>query len=276
MRLTLDPRAARWLRRLPRTSVYSGLELVLLTLLAVQAARLIWVLVTPVGPIGDWRLPAANVDSARRALTGGFDPFFRLREGGPAVVTSLQLKLFGIRVDEATGRGSAIIAGPDALQNSFGVGDEVQPGVKLKAVNFDSVVITRDGADETLFLDQSTPAPVAAPPSGPVSDSILSASPVAASLPLSADQLRSGVGFSPRTAGGRITGLAVRPQGDGAAFRKAGFRDGDVVVQIAGRPVGSPADIERAVGAAAAGGTISVSVERGSDVLPIAIPVGGK
>ena len=50
MRLALDPRARRLLQRVPRTNLYSLLELILLFLLAVQCARLFWVLVTPVGP----------------------------------------------------------------------------------------------------------------------------------------------------------------------------------------------------------------------------------
>ncbi len=52
MRLVLDARARALLRRLPRTNVYTALELVLLAALAVQCARLFWVLVTPVGALG--------------------------------------------------------------------------------------------------------------------------------------------------------------------------------------------------------------------------------
>ena len=167
MRISLDPRAQRLLRRVSRTNIYTGLELLLLSLLALQCARLVWTIVTPVGPIGDWKaeseLRPAGAGSA--ALLGSFDPFFRLGgRNGPVVVTALDLALYGIRQDQASGRGSAIIAGSDGQQRSIAVGEEIEPGVTLKSVDFDSVTITRGGADEQLFMDQSeTPATVTAP-----------------------------------------------------------------------------------------------------------------
>ncbi len=166
MRLALDPRSRRLLRRVPRTTVYSALELVLLSLLAMQCARLVWTIVTPVDPIGDWKAPSAlrAPVPGSQALLGGFDPFFRLSDGNaPVVVTSLNLKLFGVREDRASGRGSAIIATPEGQQRSFAVGEEIVPGVTLVSVGFDSVTISRGGAQEQLFLDQSASAPVVAP-----------------------------------------------------------------------------------------------------------------
>lgn len=164
MRVSLDQRAMRIVRRIPHTTVYSGLELALLSLVAIQCARLVWTVTTPVGPIGDWRATspvpvAAPIDPASFAA---FDPFFRLNgDAGPVQVTSLNIKLFGVREDKATGRGSAIISTPDGQQRSFAVGDEIVPGVTLTGVSFDSVTISRNGAAEQLFLDQSPPAPVA-------------------------------------------------------------------------------------------------------------------
>lgn len=278
MRLAIDPRSWRRFRRLPRTSLFSVTELVLLALLAWQSARLIWAMLAPLGPIGDWRpAPGPNPAQARAALTGGFDPFFRLaRADGPAVVTSLQLKLFGVRIDEASGRGSAIIAGPDNVQMSYAVGEEIQPGVTLKAVRYDSVVIARGGADETLFLDQSGAAPVADPDAaGASADQVnLLAAPAAAGQPLTLGELQSGIQITPRSSGNRVTGLIVR--GNGPAFAKAGFQPGDVVVAVGGRPVGSAEDLQRAAASAANGGTISVSVERGADVVPVAISISGR
>src|SRR3546814_10522583 len=127
MRLALDPRIRRLLRRVPHTTVYSVLELALLSALALQCARLVWTAATPVDPVGDWRAAAAMhpVASASGALLGEFDPFFRLSgDAGPVVVTSLELKLFGVREDRATGRGSAIFSTPDGAQRSFAVGEE--------------------------------------------------------------------------------------------------------------------------------------------------------
>lgn len=165
MRLTLHPRLSRIVRALPQGGPLAWLEIVLLVALAVQIARLVWTIVAPVGPLGDWRppQPAAMTAEARMALLARFDPFFRGGGGaqGPAAVTSLALKLYGIRMNEASGQGSAIIATPDGIQSSIAVGQEITPGVKLTSVAIDHVVIDRGGTAETLYLDQSTPVPTA-------------------------------------------------------------------------------------------------------------------
>ncbi len=171
MRFVLDPGARRLLRRVPRTTVYSALELLLLTLLAVQCARLFWALVTPMGPVGEWKAAAAvrPVLQTQPALLGSFDPFFRLADtaNAPVVVTSLNIKLYGVREDRASGRGSAIIGTPEGQQRSIAVGEEIMPGVTLTAVGFDSVTISRSGTPEQIFLDQSSSTPpVGAPAPG--------------------------------------------------------------------------------------------------------------
>ncbi len=131
------------------------LLLVLAIGLGVQISRLVLALVTPQSPAGrpssvSFRIPIA--------LNGEFDPFFRTQTGpGPSVVTALPIKLFGTRLDSATGKGFAIIAAPDGQQSSFAVGEAIMPGVKLWAVARDEVTIDRNGARERLFLDQSIP-----------------------------------------------------------------------------------------------------------------------
>ncbi len=287
MQLEIDARARRLLRLVPLTRVYTVVELLLLALLAWQGARLVWTLVTPVDPVGAWRLPAPGAGTGAGDMLHGFDPFFRLDATAPAqaqadVVTALQLTLFGTRLDEATGRGGAIIAGPDGEQKSYAVGDEVQPGVTLKQVSFDHVTLARNGSEETLYLDQSArpgdaavAPPGAAPPPGvarpggtPPND--------AGAAGVTLGQVRSDVGFIPRIDGGRVTGLVVRPQGSGATFRKIGLKEGDIVTQIGGRPVTGPGDIEALSGQFAKGGSISLTVERGAEVLPLVITVSGQ
>lgn len=144
-------------------TIYRVLEVVLIVFVAVQAARLFWIIATPATPLGDVRAAPQNL-----AANPDFDPFFRNSAPTSAVVTSLALKLYGTRVDEAIGGGSAIIETPDGLQSSFLVGEEIVPGVKLKAVSYDSVTIDRGGAPEQIFLDQSVAAPVVKPGTSPV------------------------------------------------------------------------------------------------------------
>ena len=272
MRLVLDARARRFLRRMPAVNLYSAAELLLLALLAAAVARLIWALATPVGPLGDWR-PAAPVVAGVPADTlASFDPFFLLDgDAAPATVTPLQLTLFGTRIDEARGGGSAIVAGPDGVQKSVAVGEELAPGVRLKAVAFDHITLDRGGAPEDLFIDQSgrvqpvqpgAPIPAAIPPAD---------GGAPAGVPVG--QLRNEIGFIPRIDGGRVSGLVVRPQGSGTVFRQAGLREGDVVTAIAGRPVQGADDLDRLAIDYRGGGNIPLTVERGTQTLPLAITV---
>ena len=257
MRLVLDPRARRWLRRLPRYNPYSVVEQVLLALLAVQCARLLWAVVTPVGPVGDWRPapPAATPDSIFRS----FDPFFRGGAGGgQMVVTSLDLKLFGIRSDQASGRGSAIIATPDGRQQSYAVGEEILPGVTLDAVAFDNVTILRGGTREQIFLDQSQPATTLSPISDNASPPSVGTPVAAPPLPAAAADLQ----FTPRMKEGTVTGFIVDPTGVGQAFRSFGFQPGDVVLAVNGVPASNanPETIRAAL--AQSGGQVTAEIER--------------
>jgi len=176
MAVSLNPRAERLLARLPRFTVYSALELLLLLLIAIQCARLFWAALTPLGPVGEWKAldlmrPATPVG----AVLGSLDPFFRQPLGAPgapsqapAVVTALDIRLHGITANQATGGGSAIIGDASGEQRSYLVGEEIMPGVTLTGVGFDHVTITRNGAPEQLYLDQSSapagPTPGSAPP----------------------------------------------------------------------------------------------------------------
>jgi general secretion pathway protein C len=277
MRLSFDARARALLRRVPVVNVYSLAELLLLAALAVQVARLVWTVVTPVSPLGEWRPAGPVLPAAPGEVLRSFDPFYRIGgvagQNGPAVVTSLQLKLFGTRIDEAMGRSSAILAGPDGVQKSVAVGEEISPGVVLREVAFDHVSIERSGAREDLFLDQSG----SGIPAAPASDGNTTESTTApANTGITVQQFQSEVGFVPRVEGGRINGLVVRPAGSGNAFRTAGLREGDIITQIGGRPVQGAADVERLASQFAGGGTITLMVDRGGRPLPLSVQVAAQ
>lgn len=274
MRLAFDSR--RLIGRARGVNGWTLLEMALLALIALQCARLIWIALTPVGPLGDWRGTGADRPAAATAALGTFDPFFRLSgAGGPVTVTSLNLKLFGIRQDQASGRGSAIIAGSDGQQRSIAVGEEIEPGVTLKAVGFDSVTIARGGADEQLFMDQSeapaTVAPPGAPPAEapppPVIQPTQSVEPGSRPVPPSKPQPTE-VSVLPRMNGAELTGVMVRPQGNGSSFRALGFVPGDVVTSVNGRRIRSP-EQAKALAAALGSGRAVLQVERDGRVMTL-------
>lgn len=260
--------------RLPPIDWLRLVEKLLLGLLALQCARLVWVVLTPVGSFGPWEGRQAQfpTPAARQSLFSSFDPFFRAgaqQATGGGVVTSLALTVYGIRLNEGSGQGSAIVAGPDGVQNSFAVGEEILPGVVLKAVAFDHITIDRGGAEEQVFLDQSQPASA---PGVPVEGG--APSPVTGLDNPAAEALKRDIGFSPRMQNGRITGLVLTARGP--AFQNAGFQPGDIITQVDGQPVGSPSDLQALQGKIIPGARISLTVERGASLSTINLTLQGQ
>ena len=251
MRLRSNMRAERPFGRLPRFTALSAIELLLLLLIAVQLARLVWTLFAPVDAVGEWRARAV-VAQPSDSIFAEFDPFFRRSGAGAGAATASNLKLYGVREDRATGRGSAILALPDGSQRSFGVGEEIVPGVTLASVGFDSVTINRGGAAEQIFLDQSRP-PLA------VTDTVAPETPV---------EPDSQIRFQPRMAGGGVNGLRVGPGSDGGyALRAAGLMPGDVILSINGERITS---LDQARGIVRrARGEVSLGVERRGRQVPL-------
>ena len=227
----------------------------------------LWAIFRPLGPVGRWQAAGGTPVVADPTLLTRFDPFFRnAGAGGPSAVTSLPLKLFGIRLDQAMGRGSAIIATPEGVQSSYAVGDEIVPGVKLKSVAFDHITLERGGVDEQLFLDQSVAAPVVGAPGAPPGNPPPFQSPLSSQL--SPQALAEGVSFAPRIEKGAVSGFVVGPKGKGATFAQTGLLQGDIVTQINGQGIRSVEDVATAA-AATQGGRVSFMVERNGRTMNI-------
>lgn len=271
------------LRSVPRPTPFALLFTIALLALLVQMARLVWTIATPVSPVGDWRPASAVVlpFATRQALFTSFDPFSRdaPASDGAAVITSLQIELFGTLTNGSSGLGSAIIAGSDGIQNSFAVGEEIQPGVTLTGVAFDHVTISRAGNEERIYLDQSVPADVVgAAPAAPGSNAG-SAAPAVSGATVSGagnpartvDNLKRFVSFNPRVVGGKITGVVAAPGSDAAGYRAMGFLPGDIITSVNGRRIASASDAAFVQQQIKPGARLSLMVERGADTVPLAI-----
>ena len=141
------------------------LKALLVAVLAVQGARLIWAVVTPVGPLGDWRPAGVNAipSAAQSAVIAAVNPFDRAAIGGAAASLPSDLKLFGVRASAGAIPGGAIIGLPDGQQISVSVGEPVMPGVVLVTVGFDYAEVDRQGIRQRLFIDQDRPSQTLGP-----------------------------------------------------------------------------------------------------------------
>lgn len=210
----------------------------LLLVVLVQAGRGVWLLVEPL------RDPEPTPASAIAPLPGdvpllaGRDPFFG-GSGAPveAATDAEGWRLFGLRTG-ADG-GSAILARESEPQRTFGVGEEIAPGIVLASVARDHALLRVGGSERKLEMPEvtsvlATPAPAASVPSA--------APPMADSAPLEvADvhpgQLLSQAGLRPALEGGRIAGYTLLPRGDSRLIQAAGLQAGDVLTGVNGQPL---------------------------------------
>lgn len=148
--------------RYPGLYLPRAVGVALAVLIAYQCAALYSVIVTPLGGPPD---RAARPPQLQRAtLLTSFDPFFTSAVASPAPIAATDLTLHGIRQNRRTGGGSAIVSQADGAQRSFGIGEEIAPGIVLKQVGSDHVIIVRQGLDERLaFKDVASTGSAATP-----------------------------------------------------------------------------------------------------------------
>ena len=254
-------RLAAFGRWLPN-DVYFWLKAVLLALVAIQAARLFWVVVVPVGSFGEWQAapPRLLSPGAQAAVLAQVDPFFRAGAMLPsaAAAPAVDLQLFGTRMSQGRLPGSAILGSADGEQRSYLVGEEVAPGVKLAAVRFDHVELERGGSRQTLYMPDADGAGEGANVGSPADTAISAA-------------VGNAFKLNPRNEGGRVTGVLVSPGTNAQLFTAAGFREGDVIVAVNGARITSMIDVQQLQSSIAPGARLLLTVERGAEAVPIAL-----
>jgi general secretion pathway protein C len=232
---------------------YILLKATLLAGLAVATTQLVWTIVTPVGPFGDWRpsAPRALSAEAQSAVLAAVDPFFRAGSSAPAAAAaSSDLQLFGTRLGSDGLPGSAILGSPEGDQRSYVVGEEVAPGVKLAAVHFDHVDLDRGGIRQSLYMpgSEGSTSTLAAPSGASIADAFT---------------------LKPRMSGSNVTGVSVGAGSNKVPFTASGLRQGDVIVAVNGARITSLIDVQQLEASLAPGARLILTVERGAQVIPI-------
>jgi general secretion pathway protein C len=228
-----------------------ALEIALVVVLAIQAGRLGWIVFAP----AEAAAPAAAARTANApdySIFQRFDAFFRTgAQSSYAEATaagSSQMRLYGVRAG-GPGGGSAIIGLSDGRQVSVGVGEEVEPGLKLQSVGTDHVTLSRGGSVTRLVFSE-TPMGVAAPPPPPSGEvTIMPTPPPAPPPPAQSGQvvdpaaLMGQASLRPRMRGLGISGLTVSASGNPPALQAAGLQSGDVILAVNGTELNSPQSI---------------------------------
>jgi len=181
----------------------------------------------------------------------------------PPKPTELKLKLWGVAI-HSDGRPSYCIIEDltSHKQELYRVNDKLAGNVTIKAVEWDRIILERDGRDEVLELAASQggpaiarPAPVAAP-SGPaaaaaspsgnphirqVSDTQynIDRSEVDSALD-NMSQLFTQIRAVPHFEGGQSTGFRLFAIRQNSLFDNIGLRNGDIIQSINGSQINDP------------------------------------
>lgn len=208
------------------------LEGILVLLLAVQAARLAWMLFTPVGPLGP--VPA-GVDPASVPPLAGLDPF-RAGAGAEASTPSgvEGWRLFGLRT--GSDGGAAILGREGGPQRAYRPGEELAPGLVLEQVASGHVALRDGSIARRIDLPQAGTLPRRAPATPAT---LPGTAPAAASTAADVDPARllGQSGLRHTGQGDGSAGYTVMPQADGSLLRQAGLRPGDVLLRVNGQPL---------------------------------------
>ncbi|MFN3514104.1 MAG: type II secretion system protein N [Phenylobacterium sp.] len=249
--------------RPPLGAVVRWAEIGLVLILAWQAARLVWIVLAPAGPLGAATVAAKPAPQPDYAVFARFDPFFRNLDAGAAPAASAPggLALYGVRAD-GRGGGSAIIGAADGSQASYALGEDLGGGLMLTAIAADHVILTRGGGRTRLeFVAGEAPPPPPPPTFGAV---LPAATPGASAAPgLDPRQFLAAAALTPESRDGRVVGYRVmsRARG-GGALREAGLQEGDLVLAIDGSPLNPERMSELPDLLAAAQGEVEVRFER--------------
>lgn len=257
-------------RKLPPVAV-----LLLVIMIASLSAHLIWALV-PTPANSRWQAPtlpapqqtqhqqtdiqaivSQNLFGAYQANLSG--------DGAEAPETRLSLSLIGILAATESSESRALIGSTGDEEKPYAIGDVITNGVSLQAIFPDRVILSRNGALETLKLNKEAPTTAMAPPPtssvptgtaqllGNIRDEVLND-------PSKASQY---IRVQPANVNGQMKGFRVYPGRERGAFNQLGLRPGDLVTQVNGIQLDDSQKALQMLTELSKANSISLTVERG-------------
>jgi len=230
--------------------------------------------------------------------------FGKLETGRPVAAppvaipaTPLNLRLVGIFFAERGGPWAlALVADGNSLERGYRVGDELPGGARLERIERDQVVVSRNGREEVLKLPKLSesqrpvvalsvplePAVEPTPEPGPTTfnaPQVIDASAIAERLRgeiASRPQALEDIAFaSPYVQNGQFMGFRLRPGRDRALFQQLGLNGGDVLTEINGTRLNSPAQGLAVLQELLSAGRIDVRILRNGAEVPLTFTLDG-
>lgn len=265
-----------------------GAALVLAAVLAILAARLVWMLV-PVPEAAAWRpAPAAAATPApggerpvdlasltRTPLFGRYEAASETAEGDlhDAPDTRLSLTLMGVLASESAS-ARALIAASNGEEKPYAIGAQVIPDVELKAIFADRVVLSRKGALETLRLDKNAPSrATAARPedTSPSSAAMASLTDIRSQVLADPTKAANYLRVQPANVNGQLRGYRVYPGRERDAFQQLGLRPGDLVTAVNGVELNDPQKALQMLSQLSQASLVEVTIQRGGQIQSLSL-----
>jgi hypothetical protein len=172
------------------------------------------------------------------------------------------LLLFESKPGGSAHQGLAVMGAAEASSRTYVAGAMLENGARLAELYNDHVVLTKGGQTFTLYLPQKGKSDHVA--SAGVRGLTVGDFPAAAP-PIQAPAVRvsSALRFSPVYEGSQITGYTLYAGAKAGQFERWGLKPGDVLVSLAGQPVGSPEELDAMLDQLREGATLTAEVRRG-------------
>jgi general secretion pathway protein C len=216
----------------------------LVIVLAYQLAHWTWTFATPPAI-------ASSAPSSQAADLGTAAKLFGGSASQATTGTSSTLRLKGVVAPTPGVAASAIFSTGSGRDVSIFVDGEVQPGVKLKEVHPDYVILARTGIDERIDLEQRKGGTASSQPARMVGFKVNVARTGANNYTFSRKELDDAlrdpnqlnylgqIGMPP---GG---GVRMEQAPPGSLAQKLGLQPGDIIKKLNGQPVASTGDLAR-------------------------------
>jgi general secretion pathway protein C len=248
----------------------TAVSVLVVVALAAQLAVLLWRILAPAGPAGEFAtavvsLPSGpNVPGIVNAHLFGTAAVAASGDAASAPATNMRLVLAGTLAGSDPAKGWAIIGETAQAARVYATGATVPGGATLREVYADRAILERGGRLESLPLPRlagGAPVPVVYSPGAQQAQPNL-ADTVRNLVQQDPGAVSEIIRPQPVFAGGQQKGYRVYPGRNRQQFASLGLMPGDLVTAVNGTPLDDPnrgLEILRGVGA---GGPVTLTVER--------------
>ncbi len=192
--------------------------------------------------------------------------------------TRLNLTLKGVLAAKPMNLGSAIIAqGRTGKEKTYGVGDKLPGGVKIKEIHPEYVVLERNGQLETLKLQKISGVTGFNSTARTSSNLNSNRSPAAALSSIRRDILKNPASFGDYAlpvvvkVNGKQIGYRLQPQQKGEMLAELGIQPSDVIVEINGVKLDKPQNGISALRKLSTAKNLTIIVKRNGAEIPLNI-----